>query len=105
MDSSGSSTEKRSAKVRRLVAEITEALKSETPAQVSARYAEFQSEFPRIFEMILKGNYPTEVLDMMLGHLERIESGSQSQHNASVAVGTVLVDTFVKPQLKHKKNN
>lgn len=103
MDTSGSSIEKRSAKVRRYVSEVTDALKTETPAQISARYAEFQSEFPRIFEMILTPNYPKEVLEMMLHHLERIESGSQTQHNASVAVGSVLVDTFVKPQLKHTK--
>jgi hypothetical protein len=37
---------------------------------------------------------------MMLKQLEKMESGSTSQHNASVAVGGALVDRFVKPQLE-----
>jgi hypothetical protein len=37
---------------------------------------------------------------MMIDQFERVERGSKSQHDASVAVGTVLVDTIVKPQLK-----
>jgi hypothetical protein len=41
---------------------------------------------------------------MMVDQLERVERGSVSQHNASVAVGTVLVDRIVKPQLKGKQD-
>ncbi len=37
---------------------------------------------------------------MMLHQLERVERGAASQHDASVAVGTVLVDEIVKPQLR-----
>lgn len=94
-----SSGESRSQKVRRYVAEVEEALRNQTPAQVSAEYADFQTEFPRIFEMVLTRTYPRDVLEMMLRQLEKMESGSTSQHNASVAVGGVLVDRFVKPQL------
>jgi len=32
--------------------------------------------------------------------LEKMENGQISQHDASVAVGSVLVDKFVKPTLK-----
>lgn len=91
--------EPRSQKVRRLVAEVEEALRSQTAAQVSANFAEFQTEFPKIFEMVLTRTYPRDVLDMMLRQLEKMEGGTMSQHNASVAVGGVLVDRFVKPQL------
>ncbi len=93
--------ESRSVRVRRMVDEVEEALRSQTPAQVSARFADWQVEFPKIFEMVLTRTYPREVLEMMLKNLEKMESGTLSQHNASVAVGTVLVDTFVKPQLKN----
>ncbi len=96
---SQANSEPRSQKVRRLVAEVEEALRTKTAAQVSADYAEFQTEFPKIFEMVLTRTYPRDVLDMMLRQLEKMESGSMSQHNASVAVGGVLVDRFVKPQL------
>ncbi len=91
--------ETRSQKVRRLVAEVEEALRTQTAAQVCADFAEFQAEFPKIFEMVLTRTYPRDILEMMLKQLEKMESGSTSQHNASVAVGGALVDRFVKPQL------
>ena len=100
-----SSCESRSLKVRRLVREVEETLRTQTPAQVSADYADFQTEFPRIFEMVLSQTYPRDVLEMMLRQLEKMESGNLSQHNASVAVGGVLVDRFVKPQLAAASNN
>jgi hypothetical protein len=97
-----SAPESRSVKVRRMVEEVEEALRTESAAQVSSRFAEFQKDFPKIFEMVLTRTYPREILEMMLKQLEKMESGSLSQHNASVAVGGVLVDRFVKPQLEGK---
>ncbi len=91
--------EPRSEKVRRLINEVEEALRTKTPAQVTADFADFQTEFPKIFEMVLTRTYPRDILDMMLRQLGKMETGSTSQHNASVAVGGVLVDRFVKPQL------
>ena len=93
----------RSQKVRQWVLEVEEALRNQTAAQVSADFAEFQIEFPRIFEMVLTRTYPREILEMMLKQLEKMESGTMSQHNASVAVGGALVDRFVKPQLANTK--
>jgi hypothetical protein len=92
----------RSVKVRRMVREVEEALQTQTAAQVTAQFAEFQTEFPKIFEMVLTRTYPRDILEMMLKQLEKMETGSMSQHNASVAVGGVLVDRFVKPQLEGK---
>jgi hypothetical protein len=37
---------------------------------------------------------------MMVDQLDKMVRGMVSQHNASVAVGTVIVDRIVKPQLK-----
>lgn len=96
-------TESRSQKVRRLVGEVENDLCTKTPAQVSANYAEFQTEFPRIFDMVLTRAYPRDIMEMMLRQLEKMEGGSMSQHNASVAVGGILVDRFVKPQLADAK--
>ena len=80
----------KSERVRQMVAEVEAALRNETAAQVSARFSEWQTEFPRIFEMLLTRDYPRDVLEMMLKNLEKMEQGSVSQHNASVAVGGVL---------------
>jgi ABC-type transporter MlaC component len=95
------SDERRSAIARRMIDEVEHALENQTPAQVSSQFANYQKEFPKIFEMLLTRTYNHELLEMMLQQLERIESGQTSQHNASVAVGTVLVDEIVKPQLRN----
>jgi hypothetical protein len=95
-----SASEPKSVRARRMICEVEEALTTQTPAQVSSHFADYQKEFPKIFEMLLTRSYKREFLDMMLHHLERMERGTVSQHDASVAVGTVLVDEIVKPQLR-----
>ncbi len=92
--------EKRSVRVRRMIQEVEYALESQTPAQVSAQFADYQKEFPKLFEMVLTRTYNRDIMAMMIDQFERVERGSKSQHDASVAVGTVLVDRIVKPQLK-----
>ena len=92
--------EKRSVRVRRMIQEVELALESQTPAQVSAQFADYQKDFPKLFEMVLTRTYNREIMAMMIDQFERVERGTKSQHDASVAVGTVLVDTIVKPQLK-----
>lgn len=98
-----SDEEKRSVRIRRMIAEVELALASETAAQVSARFADWQKEFPRIFEMLLTRTYNREFMESMIAQFERVERGAVTQHNASVAVGTMLVDKIVKPQLAGKK--
>lgn len=93
--------EKRSERVRRMIQEVEKALAQETPAQVSSQFADYQKEFPRIFEMVLTRTYPRDIMEMMIAQIEKMEAGNVSQHNASVHVGGILVDRFVKPQLKH----
>ena len=97
---SDSSSEPKSVRARRMVTDVEAALATQTPAQVSSQFAEYQREFPKIFEMLLTRTYRRDFLDMMIGQLERVERGTTSQHNASVAVGTLLVEEIVKPQLR-----
>jgi hypothetical protein len=92
-------SEPKSVRARRMIEEVEAALRTNVPAQVSSMYPEYQKEFPKIFEMLLSRSYPKEILEMMLKQLEKIEDGRSNTHNASIAVGTVLVDRFVKPQL------
>lgn len=92
--------EKRSVMARRMIQEVEAALETQTPAQVASQFAEYQKAFPKIFEMLLTRTYNREYMSVMLDQLERIESGRTSQHDASVAVGAVLVDGIVKPQLR-----
>ena len=97
---SDSAHEPKSVRARRMVTDVEAALATQTPAQVSSQFAEYQREFPKIFEMLLTRTYRRDFLDMMIGQLERVERGATSQHNASVAVGTLLVEEIVKPQLR-----
>lgn len=99
-----STSELRSVYVKRMILEVENALKVQTPAQVSAHFGEFQKEFPKIFEMVLSQTYNREFMAMMLDQLDKKERGKTSQHDASVAVGTMLVEKIVKPQLASKKS-
>lgn len=92
--------EKRSIRVRRMIQEVELALQTQTPAQVSSQFADYQKEFPKLFEMVLTRTYNREIMATLIDQYERVERGTKSQHDASVVVGTVLVDTIVKPQLK-----
>lgn len=94
-----STTERKSERARRMIVDVELALRTESPATVASQFAAYQKEFPRIFEMLIAQNYNREFLAMMITQLERVEAGEISQHNASVEVGTVLVDKIVKPQL------
>lgn len=90
----------KSARVREMILDIEDAMKTKTPAQIGAEYADYQKEFPSIFAMLMKKDYRRDILAMMVDQLDRMERGDVSQHNASVAVGSMLVDRIVKPQLK-----
>jgi hypothetical protein len=95
--------EKKSIRVRRMIAEINEALKTKVASSVAAQFPDYEKEFPAIFKVLMNPDstlYPPNVLEMMIMQLEKMENGQISQHDASVAVGSVLVDKFVKPTLK-----
>ena len=89
----------KSQRVRAYIQQTEEALTTQSAAQVSSQFADFQKEFPKIFEMVISRTYPRDLMAMMLDNLDKMERGTRSQHDASVAVGTVLVDRIVKPQL------
>lgn len=91
--------EKKSVVARRMIAEVEAALQNESAASVSSRFAEYQLEFPKLFATLLNRDYPRDVLGLMISQIEKVESGRMSQHDASVAVGSVLVNQFVKPQM------
>jgi len=92
-------SERRSIYVKRMILEVEEALQTQTPAQVSSQFGEFQRDFPKIFETVLTRTYNREFMGMMLDQLDKKERGKTSKNNQSVAVGTMLVDKIVKPQL------
>jgi hypothetical protein len=95
----------KSQRAREMILDIEDAMKTKTPVQISADFAEYQKEFPSIFAMLLKKDYRRDILAMMVDQLDKMERGDISQHNASVNVGTMLVDRIVKPQLGEVKKD
>lgn len=94
------STENKSVRARRMISEMEYALLRDSVDTVEVNFQHYKTEFPSIFNMILKRDYKKDLLEMMLKQLEKMEAGTVSQHDASVAVGTVLVEKIVKPQLR-----
>ena len=90
---------KKSILARRMIQEVQEALKTQTAAVVMSHFLDYQKEFPKLFSVLIRGDYPPSLLEMLIAQLESVENGQTSQHDASVVVGSALVNQFVKPQI------
>jgi hypothetical protein len=102
MDVSGANTnanELKSVRIKRMIEEVTTALLSNSAAVVASQFPSYQTEFPRLFATLLTPDYDRKILDHIVQQFEKMEAGGQSQHQASVAVGSVLVDTYVKGKI------
>ena len=58
-----------------------------------------KEDYPRLFAMVLDPRHSPAMLYAMLAQLENVEAGKKTTHDASVAVGTILVNSFVRPKL------
>jgi hypothetical protein len=67
--------------------------------ETGPEFAKHKEEYPRLFAMVLDPRHSPAMLYAMLAQLESVEAGIRSTHDASVAVGTILVNSFVRPKL------
>ena len=67
--------------------------------EIEKKLAKEKEEYPRLFAMVLDPRHSPAMLYAMLAQLESVEQGRRSTHDASVAVGTILVNSFVRPKL------
>ena len=67
--------------------------------QIEKELAAHKEDYPRLFAMVLDPRHSPAMLYAMLDQLESVERGARSTHDASVAVGTILVNSFVRPKL------
>lgn len=67
-------------------------------AELAAAYPKFAEEYPKLLKMMI-AKEDLSPIETMLRALDRMATGSLTQHTASIIVGQNLVDTFVKPQL------
>jgi excinuclease UvrABC ATPase subunit len=92
--------QKRSIGARKLVEDMT-ALQDAgaTKEEIEEKLKDQKAEFPKLFAMVLAPGYSRVMLNAMLDQLEAVEHGKKSTHDASVMVGTVLVNSYVRPKL------
>ncbi len=93
---------KRSVAARRMIADLQEArARGLSPKEIldDVHLARWKAEFPRLFAMVLDPKYSPAMLNAMLRQLEAVEEGSRTTHDASVAVGSLLVNQYVRPKL------
>ena len=87
--------------VRDMMKEITSQVaqgKGGDEIKTNKVHAAFAAAYPELFKKVLE-KQDLSHLDVMLNALDKMETGSLSQHQASILVGQRLVDKFVKPQL------
>ena len=77
--------------------------RTKTREQLETMFASFAEENPHIFRMICSPNCDDKILSQILNAHDSVKKGEQSQHDASVSVGKILVDNYVIPELKNKK--
>jgi hypothetical protein len=74
-------------------------------AEMNGKYAYLKNNVGTIFNSCLKGDMNLKVLIFMLNQAKELKKNNISNHDASVNVGQVLVDTFVKPNLDKEAEN
>jgi hypothetical protein len=87
--------------VRDMMKEITAQVaagKGGDEIKTNKAHAAFAATYPELFKKAVE-KQDLSHLEVMLNALDKMESGSLSQHQASILVGQRLVDKFVKPQL------
>jgi len=87
--------------VRDMIKEITALVaagKGADEIKTNKLHAAFATSYPELFKKVIE-KQDLSHLGVMLNALDKMETGSLSQHQASILVGQRLVDKFVKPQL------
>lgn len=70
-----------------------------TPEAMAEELKAEKEALPRLYEMATSPGHSEELLNAMLAQLEAVEGGRKSTHEASVHVGTMLVNSYVRPKL------
>ena len=91
---------KKSVRVRTMVETVkAELAKGKSKAEIESELPEEKAVCPSLFEMVCDPRHSPAMLYAMLAQLESVEQGRRTTHDASVAVGTILVNSFVRPKL------
>ena len=92
----------RSLYIKEMIAKVEQLKESgKTADEIQEALPEFHAKYPMFLKVLLKDSTYKQSgsLRTMLGALDRMGTGSMTQHQASVAVGQQLHDVYIKPRL------
>lgn len=67
--------------------------------EIKAALGTFVTQYPTLFQYAVEPHFDYKQFEKMLSMLDKMGAGL-SQHQASVQVGQILVDKYVKPMLR-----
>jgi hypothetical protein len=70
-----------------------------TRSECEKKYPDFFTGYPTLCKSIFEENFDFDTLLYMLKKKDNVDDNTTTQHDASVDVGTLLVDKYVKPNL------
>lgn len=62
-------------------------------------YKDFSEKYPSLYNLCISDDFDQKQLDYFLYKLSQVENKTVNQHDASVAIGGLLVDKYVKTKL------
>ena len=69
------------------------------------KYSEFKKEYPSLYNKCISEDYNSNQMLYFLSKLKEIDDNKTSEHEASVNIGTMLVDKYVKPFIKEEEKS
>lgn len=69
-------------------------------AELKKSHADFADKKPQLFAMICSSTCDDTMLNMIMREHSHVQSGHLNQHDASVNVGTALVDKYVRSRVE-----
>lgn len=72
-------------------------------AKFQDEYADFAKDHPVLFEMACSADFDFERFNHMINLKKSIDEGKMTQHDASVKVGGLLYNEYVKDKITHPK--
>ena len=67
--------------------------------EIKAALGAFVTQYPTLFQYAVEPHFDYKQFEKMLSMLDKMGAGL-SQHQASIQVGQILVDKYVKPMLR-----
>ena len=64
------------------------------------KYNTFAEDYPGIYKKTVEGTMNKNMFNFMLQMMKQVESKDVTEHNASVKIGEMLVNKYVKPVIK-----